>query len=100
MRCFLLIVLFDSEENTIINTHRVLDILLLATFIFCVVEFKKMIFTVKMERVKMPLESQVEKSLLICSFWSAGILPALDLVLQGCLRTSDRSWNMEVQLMN
>lgn len=59
-----------------------------------------MIFAVKMECVKMPLESQVAKHLLIHSFRSAGILPAPDLVQHVCLGTADRSGSMEVQLMN
>lgn len=84
----------------IIDTHTVLDVSLLATFIFRVVGFEKMIFAVKMERVKMLLESQVEKCLLIHSLCCAGILPALDLVLHICLRTPNRSWSMEAQLMN
>lgn len=51
-----------------------------------------MVFAVKMEHVKMPLESQVETCLLILS--------ALDLVLHVHLRTTDRSWSVEVQLMD
>lgn len=54
--------------------------------------FEKMVFAVRVERVKMPLESQVEMCLLI--------VPALDLVLRVHLRTTSRSWSVEVQPMD
>lgn len=74
--------------------------MLLATFIFHVAGFEKIIFAVKMERVEMPLESQVETRLLIHRFRSAGTVLALDLVQHVCLRTADRSGSMGAQLMN
>ena len=75
-----------------------MDILLLATLIFCVVGFEKLIFAVKMEHVKMPLESQVEKCLPIGGFRSAGTLLTLDLVLHVCLRDTSRPRSTEVRL--
>lgn len=77
--------------------HTAVDISLLSTFVFCVVGFETLISGVKMERVKMPSESQVEKHLLIhgaVNFCRAGVLPAPELVLHilaqlmNCLSTS------------
>lgn len=69
--------------------HTAVDISLLSTFVSCVVGFETMISGVKMERVKMPLESQVEKHLLIHGFCRAGVLPTPDLMLNICLSTAD-----------
>lgn len=77
--------------------HTAVDISLLSTFVFCVVGFETLISGVKMECVKMPSESQVEKHLLIhgaMNFCRAGVLPAPELVLHilaqlmNCLSTS------------
>lgn len=95
MCCFLLIILLDWEENVIMDTHTQSLGYLVPAFISCMVGLEKLIFAVKMEHVKMLVESQVEKRFLLHTLCPAGILPALDLVLHIALRLPGSSWSSE-----